>query len=500
MKRVRADLIVLFAILLLAGVVAVWFVTRPAVAPHPAKPDVIVRVTAEYPGADARTVADTVAHSIEKLVNGVEGQMRLESESRDGTYTMTVRFAPHTDADLAVVMVQNRVNIALPQLPEVVRARGVSVRKAADGPPVVWVAVTSPDGKYDRQHLSNFTRRQVVPSLEKLAGVSEVVVAGGEDRFAEADGVPAVMVGVTPWAGGAKADDVRTALGNVADVPEGVKLAVAADVAAGGVLAIAVQLPDAASAERTQDVVTRARTLVAAMPGVTGTVAYGEPGRANAATMLVKRTADQPTAAEVRMVLDESIREALCRVSEAVAGREPFAGRVAVCDTAGLGEAEVYAAAEQIAERWRADPAVSDVFAYPRPTTPRVRIDIDREKATGLGVSVDDVLKAIDPGGLYVNDFNRFGRDWSARIQTRDDKLTRTDWNAVRVRTKSGELVPLSSLVTVRDTVGPEAVVRIDLYPAVVVSTNADSAKLVKKVEGDLPAGVKMVDLSRPGR
>src|ERR1700730_915631 len=100
------------------------------IAQYPEITPPTVRVSAVYPGANAQVVADTVAAPIEQQVNGVEDMLYMSSQSsNDGTYSLTVTFALGTDVNLAQVLVQNRVAIAQPQLPDVVKATGVTVKK-----------------------------------------------------------------------------------------------------------------------------------------------------------------------------------------------------------------------------------------------------------------------------------------------------------------------------------------------------------------------------------
>src|SRR5580700_6540810 len=100
------------------------------VAQYPQITPPTVRVSATYPGANAQVVADTVAAPIEQQVNGVEGMMYMSSQSNnDGTYTLDVTFKLGTDPNMAQVLVQNRVVIAQPTLPDIVKAIGVTVKK-----------------------------------------------------------------------------------------------------------------------------------------------------------------------------------------------------------------------------------------------------------------------------------------------------------------------------------------------------------------------------------
>src|SRR3954454_11429317 len=118
---------VLSIIITLAGGIAVW--TLP-VAQYPEIAPPTVEVSAYYPGANAKVVADTVAAPIEQQVNGVEGMMYMSSQcTNDGAYTLTVTFQPGSDLNIAQVLVQNRESLAEPLLPDLVKRRGISVKK-----------------------------------------------------------------------------------------------------------------------------------------------------------------------------------------------------------------------------------------------------------------------------------------------------------------------------------------------------------------------------------
>src|SRR5947199_7332199 len=120
---------VLSIVITLAGGIALF--TLP-IAQYPEIAPPTVQVTAAYPGANAQVVADTVAAPIEEQVNGVEGMMYMSSQStNDGGYTLTVTFEIGTDPNQAQVLVQNRVALAMPQLPQTVQVEGVSTKKSS---------------------------------------------------------------------------------------------------------------------------------------------------------------------------------------------------------------------------------------------------------------------------------------------------------------------------------------------------------------------------------
>src|SRR5918911_5449495 len=162
---------VLSIVITLAGAVAA--INLPlAQYPQITPPSIMVSCT--YPGANAHVVADSVAAPIEQQINGVEGMMYMVSQSNnDGSYTLTVTFKPGVNLNFAQVLVQNRINLAVPLLPDVVKQAGVSTRKRT--PDILQViAIYSPNGRYDQLYLSNFCTIHVKDELARLEGVGDV--------------------------------------------------------------------------------------------------------------------------------------------------------------------------------------------------------------------------------------------------------------------------------------------------------------------------------------
>ena len=135
----------------------------------------------QYPGANAQVVADTVAAPIEQQVNGVEGMLYMSSQSgNDGSYSLSVTFEIGTKLNTALVMVQNRVALAMPQLPTEVQLQGISIRKKT--PDILQViSFTSTDGRYDNIYLSNFATINVRDELLRVEGVSDINVFSQRD-------------------------------------------------------------------------------------------------------------------------------------------------------------------------------------------------------------------------------------------------------------------------------------------------------------------------------
>jgi hydrophobe/amphiphile efflux-1 (HAE1) family protein len=144
-------------------------------------PDVVppsVQVSALYPGADPKTISETVAAPIEEAVNGVENMIYMKSAAgSDGTMSLTVTFKQGTDIDVAANQVQNRVSQALPRLPDTVRALGVTTAKASPTLTMV-VHLRSPDRTYDGLYLSNYANLRVRDELARLEGVGQAQVFG----------------------------------------------------------------------------------------------------------------------------------------------------------------------------------------------------------------------------------------------------------------------------------------------------------------------------------
>jgi multidrug efflux pump subunit AcrB len=140
-----------------------------------------VSVTCTYPGASARGVAEAVAAPLEKEINGVEGMMYMSSTcANDGSYSLTVTFHQGVNLDMAQVLVQNRVSLAIPKLPDVIKATGVTTLKRS--PDILMgISLNSPGGRYDQLYLSNYALRVVKDELSRVPGVGDVFLFGQRD-------------------------------------------------------------------------------------------------------------------------------------------------------------------------------------------------------------------------------------------------------------------------------------------------------------------------------
>src|SRR2546423_9608326 len=178
---------VLSIVIFLVGLIAMW---RLPISEYPevVPPTIVVRAT--YPGANPKTIAETVASPLEQAINGVEDSLYMVSQATgDGVMTLTVTFKLGTDIDKAQVQVQNRVSQALPKLPEEVRRLGITTVKQSPDLTMV-VHLFSPNDRYDEVYLRNYATLQVKDVLGRIPGAGDVEVFGSGDY--------AMRVGLNP--------------------------------------------------------------------------------------------------------------------------------------------------------------------------------------------------------------------------------------------------------------------------------------------------------------
>ena len=211
---------VLSIVLMIVGAIA--YTTLPiAEYPQVAPPTVVI--TTQYPGASAQTVSDTVATPIEQEINGVEDMLYLYSQATsNGQLTITVTFKLGTDLDKAQVLVQNRVAIAQPRLPEEVQRVGVVTRK--NSPDLLMVVfMLSPDDTYDQLYISNYALRQVRDQLLRLDGVGDIQIFGARDYsmrlWLDPDKIAALGLTAGDVVAAIRAQNLQIAGGQLAEPP-----------------------------------------------------------------------------------------------------------------------------------------------------------------------------------------------------------------------------------------------------------------------------------------
>jgi multidrug efflux pump len=211
---------VLSTLIFLLGLIAVW---RLPVSEYPevVPPTIVVRAT--YPGANPKTIAETVASPLEQAINGVEDSLYMFSQATgDGVMTLTVTFKLGTDIDKAQVQVQNRVSQALPKLPEDVRRLGVTTVKQSPDLTMV-VHLFSPNGRYDEIYLRNYATLQVKDVLARIPGAGDVEVFGSGDYamrvWLDPDRIAARNLTASDIVGAIREQNVQVAAGATGQQP-----------------------------------------------------------------------------------------------------------------------------------------------------------------------------------------------------------------------------------------------------------------------------------------
>ena len=255
-----------------------------------------------------------------------------------------------------------------------------------------------------------------------------------------------------------------------------------------GYLLVTALLPPGASAERTAEVMADLDKRVTAIPGVahsisvTGYSLLANVSQPNAGGMFVllepfaRRAVDpERSAARILRTLRQSFAE--IRAAQVVAfGAPPIDGlgnsggfKLQVLDRASAGPQRLEAAAAALVDAAAAQPGLTGLFSGFRADEPKFFVDIDREKVKAQGVDLAEVNAALQIylGSAYVNDWTAFGRNWPVLVQAdRDYRMRREDIGRLEVRNAAGEMVPLSTLVTVTDTSGPAVVNHFNLLPS----------------------------------
>jgi hydrophobe/amphiphile efflux-1 (HAE1) family protein len=255
-----------------------------------------------------------------------------------------------------------------------------------------------------------------------------------------------------------------------------------------GYLLAFAQLPEGASLERTQKVITEAGRLAREVPGVVATVEF--PGF----NPLIR--ANLPNAGTMYISLDEfanrqghaglganaimgqiyaklaSIRDARVLVlpPPPVSGLGNSGGfKMMVQDRTSLGLEPLAATAYRMTATGNQTPGLAAAFTTFTTKVPQLQVDVDRTKAKSMGVAMSDVYDTLQIclGSLYVNDFNRFGRTYQVTAQADSSfRMKAEDIRRLRCRSAAGEMVPLGTLVNIRETTGPDSVVRYNMFPA----------------------------------
>src|SRR5262245_37681987 len=332
--------------------------------------------------------------------------------------------------------------------------------------------------------------------------------ANGDDRHVRFDGKPAVAIAIHPLSPQVDAKTVLNDITKKVDelrghFPEGLTLDLAFEFSPQtrpDVIMVDVELPAGASAERIQNVLDKCDAVIRRIPGTTRTLtALQDPFAASRRrpNILAGIEPDKQPGGREKMMADvrhrlvEEIPEAAIRVADLAApgwttpGGYPIA--FAICDIADSGYEALSKHADRIVQRLWESPLLSDVGTTPsHANAPQWHIDIDRQQAAALGVAIADIQTTLQTalGGVDVGDINQFGRTWQVIVRSGPEFRLATDTLLqMRVANAKGELVPLSALVTLRETMGPTVVMRRNLYPAIEISANPATGASLREAQ-----------------
>ena len=170
--------IVISLVIMLAGML---MITTLPLEEYPSITPPQVVVSATYSGASSDVIESTIAAPVEAQLNGVEDMIYMSSTSRNGSYELTLFFEIGSDPDMAVVNVQNNLQLVTPRLPEEVKRYGLTVRKTTGGPGLMMIAINSPSGTYDSLYVANYASIYIKDELARIKGVGKVSVFGSSD-------------------------------------------------------------------------------------------------------------------------------------------------------------------------------------------------------------------------------------------------------------------------------------------------------------------------------
>lgn len=218
-KRPKLAIVISLAIML-AGIL---MITQLPLEEYPSITPPQVVVSATYAGASSDVIADTIAAPIEAQLNGVENMIYMSSTSQNGSYQLTLFFDIGTNPDMAVVNVQNQLQLVTPRLPEEVKRYGLTVKKSTGGPGIMMIAVNSPTHTYDSLYVANYASINIKDELARVKGVSKVQVFGTSDYamriWLDANKMANLGVSVSEVTAAIQAQNIQVPTGDLGDEP-----------------------------------------------------------------------------------------------------------------------------------------------------------------------------------------------------------------------------------------------------------------------------------------
>ena len=212
--------IIISLVIILAGLIAM---THLPVEEYPSITPPQVIVSATYSGASSDVIASTIAAPVELQLNGVEDMIYMSSDSRNDSYKLTIYFEVGTDPDMALVNVQNQLQLVTPRLPEEVRRYGLTVKKSTGGPGCLMMSVKSPHGTYDSLYLANYATLYLKDEIARTNGVAEVNVFGAGEYsmriWLNPEKMASMNISSTDIQNAIAAQNVQTPAGNLGVEP-----------------------------------------------------------------------------------------------------------------------------------------------------------------------------------------------------------------------------------------------------------------------------------------
>jgi multidrug efflux pump len=288
-----------------------------------------------------------------------------------------------------------------------------------------------------------------------------------------------------------------------------------------GYLLVNIQLPDSASSHRTQEVVRRIEEIAKETPGVNHTVAIAgqsilmNANAPNFGAMYVmlkdfhERLSDDLSGDAIAARLQSALQKEISDAQVNVFGAPPIDGlgtaggfKIIIEDRGDSGLGSLQNAVEQRIEAAGKTPGLQGLYTSFRANTPWLYLDVDRTQVKTRGVMMSEVFNALQVylGSLYVNDFNRFGRTWQVNVQAAPGYRSQIDdLKQIKVPSLSGKMVPLASLLKVRQEPGPVLIMRYNMYPSAAINgspaggiSSGQAIELMEEVaQQDLPRAMR---------
>ncbi len=218
-KRPKLAIVISLAIIL-AGLISL---TTLPLEEYPSITPPQVVVTATYSGASSDVITSTIAAPVELQLNGIEDMLYMYSESKNGSYKLTLFFEVGSDPDMALVNVQNQLQLVTPRLPEEVKRYGLSVRKSTGGAGCLLMSLSSPNGTYNSLYLANYATMFIKDELARIKGCGSVSIFGAGDYsmriWLKPDKMASLGVSTTDINNAVSAQNVQTPAGNIGVEP-----------------------------------------------------------------------------------------------------------------------------------------------------------------------------------------------------------------------------------------------------------------------------------------